>query len=608
MRALSGYNLGVHTLSRYEMLVRVLDGIRAEATGTKFASLYACDSASTQDIWQARSRAYVHLYLKVMFGITDFKDREAYVTDGGQDGGIDGYYIDTDSRTIFVFQSKFRNTEENFERKPIKLAEILSMQIKRILGGEEIDEDGVKYNGKIAGLQRKVSEILDLGRYSIKVVIIANLGRVSDGALLRLTDGFDADVIDFQRSYKELLYPVLSGTLFKAIGLNISLDLSNKSAGAKIGYSVSGSDYECDITVVFVPTIEIAKIMSHYRNSILLYNPRSYLEFEGEKVNAAIRETIMSSEENEFALLNNGITIVCDESGINEQSGRKHRAQLFLLNPQIINGGQTAYTLSRIYDRLEPEKREKVFSGKEVLVKAIALTNNADVVDDKPRRIALIERISLATNSQTVVTLADRTSSDPLQSQIQSALFDRYGLLYERKRGEFSDGVRDGYIDPSDLVNRTQFARLYLVVSGKLGGSLRKRVPRVSLGPNVATDAARLDEFIVALHAFEFFKDGKRIVGTRRYAAVLPKVYAAMVVARNLDEEDLQTKGRGAAMQVHRQWSSFLGFAAANGAGYVRTFVDRVTREEKLELSMSRLTFGKMFQDHAKVFFGNPSH
>ncbi len=590
------------------MLVRVLDGIRAEATGTKFASLYACDSASVQDIWQARSRAYVHLYLKVMFGITDFKDREAYVTDGGQDGGIDGYYIDTDSRTIFLFQSKFRNTEENFERKPIELEEILSMQIKRILGGEELDEDGVKYNGKIAGLQRKVSEILDLGRYSFKIVIIANLGRVSDVALLRLTDGFDTDVINFQRSYKELLYPVLSGTLFKATGLNISLDLSNKSAGAKIGYSVSASDYECDITVVFVPTIEIAKLMSHYRNSILLYNPRSYLEFEGEKVNAAIRETIMSSEVNEFALLNNGITIVCDESGISEQSGRKHRAQLFLLNPQIINGGQTAYTLSRIYDSLEPEEREKVFSGKEVLGKAIALTNNADVEDDDPRRVALIERISMATNSQTVVTLADRTSSDPLHSQIQSALFDRYGLLYERKRGEFSDGLRDGYIDAKDLVKRADFARIYLAANGNLKASLKKRVVAVSLGPNVATDAARLDDFIVALHAFEFLKGEKQFVGKRRHTVVLPKVCAAMVVARDLEEKDLQTKGRDAAMQVQRQWSSFLGFAAENGARYVRTLVDRVTREEKLELRDSRSAFSEKFQDHAKIFFGIPSH
>ena len=431
--------------------------------------------------------------------------------------------------------------------------------------------------------------------------------RVSHRALLRLTDGIDADVIDFRRSYKELLYPVLSGTLFKASGLNMSLDLSNKSAGAKIGYSVSARDYECEITVVFVPTIEIAKVMSHYRNSILRYNPRSYLEFEGEKVNAAIKETIMSSEANEFALLNNGITIVCDESGISEQSGRKHRAQLFLLNPQIINGGQTAYTLSRIYDSLEPEKREKIFSGKEVLVKVIALTKNADVMDDEPRRVALIERISIATNSQTTVTLADRTSSDPLHSQIQSALFDRYGLLYERKRGEFSDGLRDGYIEAKDLVSRTVFARVYLTAIGKLKASVKRKIAVEPLGPNVATDRARLDGFIVALNAFEFLRGRKAALSKRAYTVILPKVYAATVVARGL-EEDLQTRGQAAAIKVQQEWPSFVNFATANGATYVRTIVDPKTGDAKPELKESRAAIGEEFQGHVEDFFGIPTH
>ena len=138
--------------------------------------------------------------------------------------------------------------------------------------------------------------------------------------------------------------------------------------------------------------------------------------------------------------------------------------------------------------------------------------------------------------------------------------------------------------------------------------SVKKRVVRVSLVPSVATVTARLDDFIVSMHAFEFFKDWKQIIGTRRYSMVLPKVYAAMLVARDLDEEDLQTKGQSAAMQVHRQWSSFLDFAVKNRAKYVRTYLNRVTREENLELRESRSAFGGKFQDHAEVFFGSHSH
>ncbi len=513
------------------MLVRVLDGIRSEAAGTRFAARYAVGATEIDDVWQARSRAYVHLYLKVMFGITDFEEREQYVTDGKQDGGIDGYFIDMNIRTIFLIQSKFRNTEENFENKPITLDELLSMQIKRVLGGQETDEKGIKYNGKILGLQRRIAEILDIGRYKPQVLILANIKPVSSETLLRLTDGYLVEIVSFDKAYKDLLYPVLSGTLFRANGLSLSVDISNKSAGTKIAYSVLSNEYQCDITVVFVPTIEIAKIMSRYKNSILRYNPRSYLELEGAKVNHAITETILSPDSNEFAILNNGITIVCDESSISEQSGRLHRAQLYLVNPQIINGGQTAYTLSRIYDRMGPDKREEVFSGKEVLVKAIALTNRGDAMTDEERRIAFIERISMATNSQTLVTNADRKSGDVLHSQLQTALFEWYGLLYERKRGEFSDGIADGYIAAKDVVNRVLFARLFYAANGNVSQALTKRIlDRHQLG--ILEERTKLDRCIAALGAFEALSGGKNVISKRRFTEILPKVYAASIVFR----------------------------------------------------------------------------
>jgi hypothetical protein len=109
-----------------------------------------------------------------------------------------------------------------------------------------------------------------------------------------------------------LVFPVISGTFFNATDLGIHLDLSNKNAGSKISYSVDTQYGECDITALFVPTIEIARTFHRYKNSILRFNPRSYLELEGAKVNAAIRNTIFVEGKNEFALCNNGITMLSD--------------------------------------------------------------------------------------------------------------------------------------------------------------------------------------------------------------------------------------------------------------------------------------------------------
>jgi hypothetical protein len=588
-------------MSRYSMLVKVLDGIRNEAAGTKWANLYGIGSTDAEVVWQARSRAYIHLYLKVMFGIADFKDRESFITDGPRDGGIDGYYIDTDARRIYIIQSKFRKSEENFESKVVELSELLSMQIKRVLGGEEKDEGGHKYNGKIVGLQRRINEIYDLGRYDYQVKILANLRSVTKEKLLRLTDGIDAEVIDYTTAYGLLLYPVLSGTLFRAHGLSISLDLSNKSSGTKIGYQVTTKHFTCDILVVFVPTLEIARIMSQYKNSILVYNPRSYLEFEGEKVNSAIRDSIIESPANDFALLNNGITIICDESGVNEQSGRKNKAQLFLLNPQIINGGQTAYTLSRIYEGTEPRDRDELFEGKEVLVKAIAVEQSQGH-ESEQQRVELIERISTATNSQTVVTLADRMSSDPLSIRLQELVFERFGLLYERKRGEFSEGLREGYITSSDIVSRVRFMRIYLTANGFLSKALRKRVTVHAVGSDIEQKVDALDNFLVAYSAFDVLRRGKNIMGTKGYVALLPKVYAAMTVAESIDGE-LRQRGVAAAQQVERSWPDFMQYLAKNRSQALRTVKDPDTGKQVHELREARNSFGSDYVELVREFF-----
>ncbi|EMB4114429.1 hypothetical protein P7W34_005300, partial [Serratia marcescens] len=262
---------------KYNMLVNILDRIRLEAPERQ-SKTYMPDNEDIDRVNAARSRAYIHLFLKVSFGITNFIEREKFVTDGSYDGGIDGYYIEPELRTIYIIQSKFRTTKSNFESKEISLEEILVMDIDNILGGNTKDEQENEYNGKIKQFQREISNIQDIARYSYKVIILANLNKVSPSQLKKLTDGYSATVFDYSRTYNELVFPVVSGTLFTANDICIPMDLSNKNAGSKISYTVKTKVSDCEITVLFAPTIEIAKIMSKYKNSILKYNPRSYLE------------------------------------------------------------------------------------------------------------------------------------------------------------------------------------------------------------------------------------------------------------------------------------------------------------------------------------------
>src|SRR5262249_14327926 len=147
--------------------------------------------------------------------------------------------------------------------------------------GEESDESGNEYNGKIKGMVREIRNIEDIARYRYQVVLLANLKDIPAAKLRQLTGGYAVDIFDHNECYERLVFPVISATFFNAADLNIYIDLSNKNAGSKISYTVTTKTGECEITVLFVPTIEIAKVLHRYKNSILKFNPRSYLELDG---------------------------------------------------------------------------------------------------------------------------------------------------------------------------------------------------------------------------------------------------------------------------------------------------------------------------------------
>lgn len=458
-------------MTKYNTLINILDAILREAP-TSMCHKYPIANLSEERLNQARSRAFIHLYLKVSFGLLDFEQREHLLTDGAFDGGIDGYYISKESKTIYLIQSKFRTSTKNFEQKEIALDEILSMDIDRILKGETLDDYGNQYNGKILQLQREINNLEDIARYSYRVILLANLNNINDNNLRKLTGGYFCDIFNFERCYKDLVFPVISGTFYNASDVVVNIDLSNKNAGSKISYTVQTERGECEITVLFIPTIEIAKIMYKYKNSILKYNPRSYLGLEGQKVNDSITDTVLSTTTNEFALYNNGITILSDETYINERIGQKNKAQLIIKNPQIINGGQTSYTLSRIYAERNTTRCETIFEGKEVLVKIITLIEN----NNHENKLSLIRNISNATNQQTPVINADKISNDDLQIRIQQYLYEHYGLLYERKRGEFSDGIFCNYIRERDILERNLLFRMYYATNGNITKAREKKL------------------------------------------------------------------------------------------------------------------------------------
>lgn len=602
--------------TKYLTLLNILDRLRKEAP-----SRYRRYHVLTTDIDglnHARARSFIHLFLKVKFGLLDFMDREHFITDNPGDGGVDAYYIDRDMKKVLFIQSKFRTTEQNFRESEITAEELLQMDVSRITEGETHDEAGLEYNGKIRQLQREISELPDIGRYTYKVIILANMRRrLTPNQIRRLTGGFSADIYDFSKTYNELVFPIVSGTYYNEPELCITLNLTNTTtASARVSYTVNTTFKPCDISLVFVPTVEIGRILHKYKNSILKFNPRSFLELARNAVNKDISSTITQISTNEFALFNNGITMLSEGTAFNESVGVRNQAQVIVTNPQIINGGQTAFTLSRLYeDVIKGRKDEAIFLNKEVLLKII--TFNPAETDIPESRLNLIEAISKATNSQTQVTDADRRSNDRIQIEIQESIYSRYGYYYERKLGEFVDGLRYAYINKDLIIDREIFLRCAMACDFRVSEARRNSVIQIFREDNfnrTLPNTNRIEEYMYAYKCFTVLTDHERTFSRERHnrygvanygQALRYGKFAVVAVCNRISEDKDISNASNVVNQYLDQWIAFEEDALSrpSNSAYFERYQDPVTSEIRQELNYSGYYKGSTIASDLRSYF-----
>lgn len=449
---------------KYLTLLKVLEALRKEAP--EDYRIYHPKKDDLDKVNRANSRAYIHLLLKAKFNLLDFEKREKFVTDDSQDGGIDAYYIDHENKKIYFIQSKFRTNNDNFMNKSIELEEINKMDIDRISRGERIDKNGIKYNDKIQRLIQNLSEIEQISRYDFNVIILANVSSVLADAMGKLLN-FPFEVYNYERAYEELVFPIVRGTVHQATNISVNLNLGSKN-NYTMDYWVEDEEFTTSVQLFFVPILEIAKLMSSFKNSILKFNPRSYLGASDNEVNSSIKDSVINRSGNVFALFNNGITLLSDKTSYTSRTGREGIGELSLLNPQIINGGQTAYTLSTVLE--DDDIDNKVFDNKEVLLKVITFDQG---MKDEVSKQRLIDELSLTTNNQSKVTVADRKSNSNVQIDFQKYIYNNYGYFYHRKTDEFTEGIEKGYISKDQIISRNTIIRIIYAMNGRVNAARR---------------------------------------------------------------------------------------------------------------------------------------
>jgi len=518
----------------YQALVKILDGIRREAPSTEeFAQFH---SPTPIDVDYSRGQAFIHLLLLAKFGVSEFAERHEYICEGGGDGGLDAFYIDEPNYQVYLIQSKFKQSATGFRSNEISAVELNTMSIDRILSGKETDISGTPFNEKVRKFQQRFNALTRKFPLETKVVFLANIARMSDAQIRRYTSNKDYEIYNFERSYTELVRPVCSATYFEAKNIKVSFPIDlHHTSGQELCKTVNTSHGKVELSAYFVPTVEIGKFLSRYKNAVLEFNPRNYLGLSDKKdsVNPQIRDSILSPMDeaknhnvNDFALLNNGITILATRKKFMKETGIEDTAFLHLEDPQLINGGQTAYTLSELYQ--SNRDNLNIFDGKEVLVRIIlpilqAPTERAS----REHRIKLIEAVSYSTNLQTPIKETDRRSNSIALSLLQTEIFKRYGRLIEVKKGEFFEGINKEYVTKDMIINRVDLMRSFLAYCDEM--------------PNVARGAGEGKIFDKEFFAEHFEKKAES-----NPAQISAEVFFATLVHKDLVRLEKLSKQSGA--------------------------------------------------------------
>jgi hypothetical protein len=353
------------------------------------------------------SKAFVCLAVSAYLDV-EIEEAFDYMTDGGQDAGIDAICIgdvgDWDF-SVTVFQGKYTFDLDKDSNFPAN-------SIQRVIGTIAAIFDPNKPVEMNDDLKSKVTEIRSLiaDGYipTIKCVFTNNgLKWNQDGENHIANAGFPKEQVWFDHfNQRDIVNSIQSRK-----GISETVKLSGKSIQEDFNFK--------RVLIGKINVVELAKLFDRHGENLLEQNIRKYLGINRNRVNEAIKSTLLNEKRDNFYFYNNGITMTCSKFSYNALQADDWSVKIE--NLQVINGGQTCKTILHTVR----ENSGIDYSQAYVLIRLYELSG--DETD------TLITDITIATNSQNPVDLRDLRANDEMQRRLETDIAG-LGYIYKRKK------------------------------------------------------------------------------------------------------------------------------------------------------------------------------
>lgn len=270
------------------------------------------------------SRAFSAFALHKMLDITP-QAAAASVVDDFNDKGIDAIHYDASSETLYLLQTKLKESEQFKQEDALPFCEGVRLLLK---------QDFTAFNKNVTDRKVDIEGALDACSH-IKLVVPYTGDGVSKTASDALQSLLDDEDLDEERLAAQVEYYTAA---------EITRDLLAEQAYQPVHTDISLQKHEKVETprTTYFGIAKLADLVALHRDKGKALYERNIRYFLGSRsdVNKAIKATLRD-DPGSFFYLNNGVTAVCDEieqKGKNPSNGfRKFKVRSL----SIINGAQT---------------------------------------------------------------------------------------------------------------------------------------------------------------------------------------------------------------------------------------------------------------------------
>lgn len=361
--------------------------------------------------------------------ITDTDFNKEIFKENFEDYGIDAIYIDSDDKTINLFNFKFREKFNKDKSQSINETVISTKFINALINEnvEHLDKKLKKY------AQNIIDNLNSNDVWEWKLYVVSNenieLNR-NEPSLKQLEQLYDLEIIPLGlNNIKELMS-------IRPEPINAKLIVDKDAIMSFSESSISSSKSY----IIRLPLNELIRITSKNKDTRSNYSIEDYsiisnedLEFSAlfdnvrgfvlnSKYNDNIEKSLISNP-TRFFMYNNGITITANDV-LAEPVNAGKKVILTINNFQVLNGGQSLRTIHN-FNKNSPTNILENLANSEVLIRIFKTTSDT----------GLINKIAEYTNSQNAISNIDLKSLSSEQIEIEQFL-DVNNIIYARKNGD----------------------------------------------------------------------------------------------------------------------------------------------------------------------------